>query len=419
MTPAGASLLLGIGLSHLGRRRRQTAVSIAGIMMGVAAYLVISSMMLGFQNDFIRRIIDVSPHVTMLDEYRSPPLQPAVRTFPEAAVEIVGLRPKQELRGLRNPGKLLAEIQAMPGVQAAPALRGQAILRFGSTDVSATIIGVEPELEARVSNIERDLTAGSLAALKTTANGVILGVGLARKLGIAMHDTVNVVSPTGVVLRMKVAGLLRTGITNIDSFQAYILLKKVQVLLGRANVVNRINLRLADVTRAREVAGRLESLNAYRTESWEEANEEVLGLFIVQRAIMFSVISAILIVAGFGIFNIISTVIHEKARDIAILKSVGFLERDLRRIFLVEGVIVGAAGALLGWALGYAIISALAQVRFSMDLIATIEGFVLERWWGHYAISGVMAVAVASIAAWLPARHAADLDPVEILRGGP
>lgn len=419
MTSASLRLLLDIGLSHLARRRRQTAVSVLGIMMGVAAYLVISSMMLGFQNDFIRRIIDVSPHVSMLDEYRAPPVQPALRAFPGAVVEIAGLRPKQELRGIRNPAKSLAEIQALPGVRAAPALRGQAILRYGSTDVGATLIGVEPDLERLVSNVERDLTAGSLAALKTTANGVILGIGLARKLGVAMHDTVNVVSPTGVVLRMKVAGLLRTGITNIDSFQAYALLKKVQVLLGRANVVNRINLRLADVTAARATATRIERLNGYRTESWEESNEEVLGLFIVQRAIMFSVISAILIVAGFGIFNIISTVIHEKARDIAILKSMGFMERDLRRVFIIEGVIVGLAGAVLGWVLGFAIISALAQVRFSMDLIATIEGFVLERWWGHYVISGAMAVGVASIAAWLPARHAADLAPVEILRGGP
>ncbi len=418
MKTASYRLLLEMGLSHLGRRRRQTLVSVLGIMMGVAAYIAISAMMLGFQNDFIRRIIDVSPHVSMLDEFRAPPVQPALRTYPGALVEIAGLRPKQELRGIRNPGGRLAAIQAMPGLRAAPSLRGQAIFRFGSTDVSATLVGIEPELERQVSKIEEDLIAGNLRALKSTANGVILGVGLARKLGVAMHDTVSVVSPTGAVLRMKVAGLLRTGITNIDSFQAYALLKKVQILEARANVVNRINIRLDDVTQARDISARLERLHGYRTESWEEANEEVLGLFVVQRAIMFSVISAILIVAGFGIFNIISTVIHEKGRDIAILKSIGFLERDLRRVFVIEGMILGAAGAVLGWMLGYGVIVGLSQVRFEMDLIATLQGFVLERWYGHYIISGLMAVGTASLAAYLPARHAADLDPVVILRGG-
>lgn len=387
-------------------------------MMGVGAYIAISAMMLGFQNDFISRIVDVSPHVTMLDEFRDPPAQPVRRAHPEAAVEIAGLRPKQELRGIRNPGARLAAVQAIPGVEAAPSLRGQAILRYGSTDISATLTGIEPELERHVGKLEEDLTAGTLSALKTTANGIILGVGLARKLGVGMNDTLSVVSSTGAVLRMKVAGLLRTGITSIDSFQAYALLKKVQVLEGRPNVVNRINIRLADATRADQVARQVERLHDYRTESWEEANEEVLGLFVVQRAIMFSVISAILIVAGFGIFNIISTVIHEKARDIAILKSMGFQERDLRRIFIVEGVVLGAAGAVLGWGLGFLMIEALAQVRFEMDLIATTQGFVLERWIGHYAISGAMALATAIVAAYLPARAAADLDPVIILRGG-
>ena len=273
MKTASYRLLLEMGLSHLGRRRRQTLVSVLGIMMGVAAYIAISAMMLGFQNDFIRRIIDVSPHVSMLDEFRAPPVQPALRTYPGALVEIAGLRPKQELRGIRNPGGRLAAIQAMPGLRAAPSLRGQAIFRFGSTDVSATLVGIEPELERQVSKIEEDLIAGNLRALKSTANGVILGVGLARKLGVAMHDTVSVVSPTGAVLRMKVAGLLRTGITNIDSFQAYALLKKVQILEARANVVNRINIRLDDVTQAREISARLERLEwrsrrARRSLSW-------------------------------------------------------------------------------------------------------------------------------------------------------
>jgi lipoprotein-releasing system permease protein len=418
MKSASARLLFDMSLSHLKRRRRQTAVSMLGIMMGVGAYIAISAMMLGFQSDFIRRVIDVSPHIAMLDEFRNPPQQPVLRQFPDATVEIAGLRPKQELRGIRNPGSHLARLAAIPGVKAAPNLRGQAVMRYGSTDVAVTIIGIEPELERRVSNIEKDLVAGRLSALKTTANGVILGVGLARKLGISMHDTLSVVSPSGVVLRMKVAGLLRTGITSIDSFQAFALLKKVQILEKRANIINRIHMRLDDVSRAQSVAARIERLHGYRTESWEEANQDILGLFVVQRAIMFSVVSAILIVAGFGIFNIISTIIHEKSRDIAILKSIGFRERDLRGMFVFEGALLGLAGVALGWILGFAIIEAMAQVRFTMDVIVALEGFVLERWYGHYLISGTMAVVTAAAAAYLPARQAAKLDPVAILRGG-
>lgn len=414
-----ARLVFDMALAHLARRRRQTVISLLGITLGVGAFIGMAAMMEGFQRDFIRRVIDVAPHVQIRDEFRSPPLQAAQMRYPGAAVGIQGLRPKQENRGIRNPGRIVSALNGMKGVRAAPSLNGQAILRFGSTDVSATIIGIDPDLERHVSNIEKDLTAGSLTALKTTANGIILGSGLARKLGIGMGDALNVVSPTGMVLRMKVAGLFRTGLVSKDDFESYALLKKVQVIEQRPNVINRINLRLADIDRAGPLARTIEGLYGYRAESWQEANENVLSLFVVQNAIRYSTVGAILIVAGFGIFNIISTVIHEKSRDIAILKSIGFREGDIRAVFVLEGLVVGVGGAALGWALGYGLTELLASIRFEIATLVEVSGFVLYRWIGHYLIAGGLAIATAAFAAWLPARQAAALDPVAFLRGGP
>ena len=123
---------------------------------------------------------------------------------------------------------------------------------------------------------------------------------------------------------MKITGLMRTGINSIDSGQAYALLKTAQVLQDRSNIVNQIRIRLADVTQAEPLARRIEAQVGYRTESWEETNRNVLSLFVIQNSIMYSVVGAILLVAAFGIYNIISTVVYEKTRDIAILKSLGF-----------------------------------------------------------------------------------------------
>ncbi len=418
MRAATLRLVLDMALAHLARRRRQTVISLLGITLGVGAFIAMAAMMEGFQQDFVRRVIDVAPHVQVRDEFRTPPRPPARIAHPDAAVGIQGLRPRQEIRGIRNPGRIVAALNAQEGVRAAPSLHGQAILRYGATDVSATVIGIEPDLERRVSNLENDLTAGSLNALRTTANGIVLGEGLARKLGIGMGDALTAVSPTGVVLRMKVAGLFRTGLVNKDDFESYALLKRVQVLEQRPNVINRINLRLDDIDRARPVARAVEGLYGYRAESWDEANENILGLFVIQNAIRYSTVGAILLVAGFGIFNIISTVIHEKSRDIAILKSIGLREGDIRNVFVLEGLIVGTAGAALGWALGFGLTEALASVRFEMETIVAMEGFVLYRWIGHYLIAGGLAVATAVLAGWLPARQAARLDPVVYLRGG-
>ena len=266
-------LLLDIALTHLRNRRRQTLVSLVGVSLGVGFFVAIAAMMQGFQNYFIDKIIDVSPHIEIKDEYRVPPLQPVERLYPTGAVRLTGVKPKDEPRGIKNGKAKVAALSRMAGVKASPVLTGEIILRYGSKDVSATIIGIEPERERLVSKLERDMTIGTLDALRTTANGLILGAGLAAKVGARHGDTLTVLSPAGVILKMKVVGLTSTGIVSMDNFQGYALLKKVQVLQDRPNVVNRIRLRLDEVTEAEPLARRIEQRFGYRSESWQEANQ--------------------------------------------------------------------------------------------------------------------------------------------------
>jgi len=412
-------LALSIALRHLGRRRRQTLVSVLGVALGVGFFIAITALMRGFQTYFVAQVIDVAPHITIKDEYRSPRIQPAVLAFADGAVAVRGVKPREELRGIRNARGLIALLEEMPGVAVAPGLRGAALLRYGSRDVTATIAGIDPVRERRVGNIEKDLTAGRLEDLRATANGIILGIGLAERLGAGMGDTISAVAPSGNALSFKVVGIVATGITAIDNGEAYMLLKLAQVLQNRPNVINAIRIRLDDVTEAERLARRIEAAYGWRTESWEEANRNVLSLFVIQNAIMYSVVGAILLVAASGIYSIISTVVHEKARDIAILKSLGFTEGDILRIFTIEGVIVGAAGALLGALVGEGLIFGLAQVRFEQaeGVIRGSGGFILARELWPYVAAGLFAVTAAAVAALIPARRAASLNPVEIVRG--
>jgi lipoprotein-releasing system permease protein len=374
-------------------------------------------MMQGFQQYFIAKVIDVQPHIVMKDEFRVPARQPALRDYPDAAVELAGRKPRDEVRGIRGSREVLALTREMHGVHVAPTFSGQALLRYGAKDVSVTVNGIEPASERRVTNLEKDLIRGTLSDLYTTGNGIILGIGVAQKIGGAVGDTLTVVSPQNVILKMKVTGIFSSGIVTMDNFETYVLLKKAQILHNRPNVINRIRIRLDDVEQADTLAHGLEARFGYRTESWKEASRNVLGIFVIQNGIMYSTVSAILIVACFGIFNVISTVVYEKTRDIAILKSMGFAEADIRRVFLIEGVIAGALGSVLGWALGYGIVEFLASLEFSIEGFVRGEGFFLHRTLWHYAIGAAIATASATIAAWLPARRAARLKPVDIVRG--
>jgi lipoprotein-releasing system permease protein len=410
-------LIVELARGMLRRRRRQTLVSVLGVALGVAFFIAIAALMRGFQTYFVNQIIDVAPHITIKDETRRPPAQAAEIALTDGAVLVHGVKPHDRIRGIRAAGDKLAMLEAMEGVAAAPVLQGQVLLRYGARDVSASITGIDPARHQRVSNIEKDMVAGRLEDLRSTANGLIIGEALAYRLGVQVGDSVVAVSPAGVQLSMKVVGLFRTGIQNVDQAFGYALLKVNQVLQNRPNVVNQILVRLADVTRAEPMARRIEAQFGERAESWEEQNQNILTVFVVQNAIMYSVTGAILLVAAFGIYNIISTVVFEKTRDIAILKSLGFTERDIQLLFLVQGMIAGLLGAIAGCLLGALMIEAMAQVRFDVATPAGNDRFILARDWRVYLAASIFAILAAGIAAVIPARRASRLDPVQVVRG--
>lgn len=411
-------LILSIALAHLRHRRRQTLVSVAGVAMGVGFFIALASLMQGFQTYILSTVIDVAPHIRVLDEYRTPRTQPAAHVYgQESALLFRGLRPRDEDRGIRNYQGVLSFVRTLPDTQVSASLSGQVFLRFGTADVPATVQGIVPEDERQITRLEKDMRAGKLDDLSSAPNGIILGQGLADKLGVGMNDSMTALSARGVSLRVKVVGLLSTGITAIDNNTAYMLLKKVQVLEAKPNRISQINLRLANPDDAPALASRLEARFGWRAESWKEANAGIFGVFVIQNIVMYSTVTAIMIVAAFGIFNIISTIIHEKTKDIAILKSLGFRERDIRAIFVWQGLIVGVTGALLGWALGYAFSSALAAVRLQIGgEIKSDRLFILWSFW-HYALAATFSITAALLASWLPARRAASVNPVEIIRG--
>ena len=205
-----------------------------------------------------------------------------------------------------------------------------------------------------------------------------------------------------------------------DEGEGYVLLKNAQILSERPNAINEIRLKLDDPAAAPQVARRAEAQLGYKAMAWQEANESLLEALVIRNVIMYTVVGAILLVAGFGIFNIISTITHEKARDIAILKSLGFTQADMRRLFLLEGLALGAGGSLVGWAVGLGLCFALSLVRFELSGAAVAQEITrLPLAWSfwHYLIAAGFALVSAGVAGYLPARQAARLNPVDIIRG--
>ena len=408
---------LQVALTHLTGRRRQTLVSLTGVVLGVAFFLAVSSLMRGSEQDFIKRLVDNSPHITVSDEVRRPRTQPAERRWTDGAVKIRNLKPQTETRGIRGYREKLALIEAIPGLRVAPVLVGSAVLTFAGREEGVTLSGIVPETMKTVSTIQDKMIEGSLDALDVNPNGIVIGTGLAEKFNLGLGRNLTVVAASGASRAMKVVGLFRTGNASVDETQTFTLLKRAQVLFERPNRVNRLLIQLDDAYAARAVAQRIEDAIGDKSVSWVEASEDILSVLVVRNIIMYSVVSAILLVASFGIYNTLSTIVLEKTRDIAILTSMGFHARDVRLIFLFEGVIIGVIGSLFGLALGAAFMHGLSLVQIKPPGVS--EKVFLPIWWGaqQFALATAFAMTSCILAAWLPARRAGRVHPVEILRG--
>lgn len=407
--------LAAIALRHLSRRRRQTVVAVSGVAVGVGFFLAVSALMVGSQNDFVEQLIDAAPHIIISDELRSPSPQPGTRVFNGGAVNLRGYKVRTEVRGIKDWQAVLAAANEVPGAIASPSLSGGITLRLGGHDEAIGIVGVDPEIETKISTIEEQLRVGRLHDLEITQGGIIIGEDLAQRLGVRVGDIVAATSASANARSMRVVGLFRKGQTQLSSGTGYVLLREAQSLLGRPFIINRIGVRLADPYAAETVAARLEARFGYKAESWQERSADFLSLLVTRNVIMYSVVSAILLVASFGIYTVVSNSVSDKRRDIAIMRSIGFSEGDLQFIFVVEGMVLAFIGVLFGWFLGYLLMTILGSLRFPIG--GDVEHIPLDRSARQYAIAAVASLLAGSIAAWLPARKAARVDPVDILRG--
>ena len=406
-------LILGIAARHLSKRRRQTAVAIAGVGIGVGFFLAVSALMIGSQNDFIERLINAAPHIIISDEIRSPRPQAAVRALPGSVVEIHGYKVRNEVRGIKDWQEIVHAADAIPGALVAPSLSGAITLRVGGREEALGIIGIDPDIEEKIENVQENLSAGSLRDLETAQGGIIIGEELAENLGVGMGDTIGATSAAGT-RSLKIVGLFARGRGQFGS-NGYVLLREAQSLTGQPFVINRIGVSIRDPNQAQVVAADLERRFRYKAQSWQERSADFMTLMLTRNVIMYSVVSAMLLVASFGIYTAVSTSVVDKRRDIAILRSIGFSESDLQRMFIAEGLMLALAGVLAGWGIGLLLMQALGSIQF--PILGRVEHLPLDRGMRQFAIATMASLSAATIAAWLPARKAARVDPVEILRG--
>lgn len=403
-------------LSH----KRQSLVCIAGVALSVTMFLSMTAMMDGLTDKFITETVESSGHITIKDEPRETRtlILEKVYTTPNALLVTTGVKPRETVKKIQNAAGLLATLDRLPGVMSVtPVVNGSAIATYGTKTFNVVIMGVDPERHLNTTTIGEDVVAGSFNRLRSVADGVILGRGVADVLGAGLDDTILLSSAEGGRTISRVVGIFETGVTPLDYSRAYMLLNSAQTLLDKKNVVNEIVIRTTDYRQAEPLAAQIEGMSGYRTEPWQEASANFLKIFKIQTIITYIITAALLIVAAFGVLNILIMAVLERVNDIAILKSFGLSRQDITVIYLLQGLVIGLIGATTGLACGKLAIEGLRRVPIPMEGLVKTEGLLMTEHAHQYYFAFASAMVIVLLAAAYPARRAARYDPVEVIRG--
>ena len=414
--------LFSIALRHLLGRRRQTLTTIFGVAISTMVLITTNSLTRGLLDSFIETIVNVAPHITVKGEKMRPMpvnILEGANGYGMAFVE--NNIQKQEPEEVRNYRQILS-VFSLPQynkhvLAASPYVISQVMAVKGSRNQPLTLKGVLIDREDAISGIRKKMLAGEIATFEKTANAMLVGRTVARDMNLKLNDDVIIIPASGKSRQCKVAGIFFTGVNAVDN-SVLVSLKLGQIIEGMAaNKVSGIALKVDTPLDNALLARDLEKVTGYRCMTWQEENASILSLFARIGYIVFSLVAFVGVVSGFGVANILVTTVFEKSRDIAIMKSLGFSALQLISMFVLEGFIVGLAGALAGGVLAIGSINLFASLPIeSSQGPITKTGFSMSYNPVYFFMVIGVTVLISTLAAILPSARAAKLEPVSVLR---
>ncbi len=414
--------LFSIALRHLLGRRRQTLTTIFGVAISTMVLITTNSLTRGLLDSFIETIVNVAPHITVKGEKMRPmPVNILEGKHEDGIAFVENNIQKQELEEVRNYRQILSVFSLQQYnkrvLAASPYVISQVMAVKGSRNQPLTLKGVLIDREDAISGIRKKMLAGEIATFEKTANAMLVGRTVARDMNLKLNDDVIIIPASGKSRQCKVAGIFFTGVNAVDN-SVLVSLKLGQIIEGMAaNKVSGIALKVDTPLDNALLARDLEKVTGYRCMTWQEENASILSLFARIGYIVFSLVAFVGVVSGFGVANILVTTVFEKSRDIAIMKSLGFSALQLISMVVLEGFIVGLAGALAGGVLAIGSINLFASLPIeSSQGPITKTGFSMSYNPVYFFMVIGVTVLISTLAAILPSARAAKLEPVSVLR---
>ncbi len=390
---------LYIALRFLTHRKRALLLSLSGVVFGVAIFICTQAQTQGFSRYFIESNIGSNGALVVRSRFRPryEPLMVAAKNSKGTAAR------RLYFEGITNPNEIMRVSRQFPDVvSCSPVLRGTVSARSGFENATVELYGIDPALHAQTTDILHQLIDGNFDDFRNNTSSIIIGSRLAELLQAGVGDTVQLLAPNGEYWRFNVAAIARAGIGSIDSTRIYSHAKIAQALLQQPSGASMIIYKLRDRNRAPVLASRFES---------------TLQLFLTLSMSVAITVSLIILLAGFGIFNVLTMSVLAKIKEIAILRSMGYRRRDISAIFLWQGALIAAAGSVIGCLLGALMTWGVSHIPIHLRGLLYTNYFLVTWDWHHYLFATFLALVAVFIASYVPARRAAQLPPVVTIRG--
>ena len=411
-----------IAVTYLSSRKKQTLIAAMGVMFGVSMFIFMQSLMKGTNDYFEKQSFNTTPHIRLYSENKVADAHMLNSFFKDSSVKIL-LNPKQliQRQGIINPYGIIQQIRKDPQVTyITPQVTADVIYTSGSVQLNGTVAGVDIIQEDKMFDIQGDMLSGDFHDLNRVNNSILIGKGIADKLSLRVGDNITVASGTGSPMIMKIIGIYQSGVKQTDDTKSYANIVEAQSLLGEdRSYVTDIKINLKDYNDAREKAQEFATLTGYKAEDWVQANSQLKTAFKIRAMILNSVVGVILLVAGFGIYNILNMTIYEKIKEIAILKATGFSGFSVVSIFLQQAIYIGIMGAVIGIGIGFLITYGFSKVYIggSSPTGGTLNYIPMSFYFPHYVEAVCFGLLTTIAAGYFPARKASHVDPVTIIRG--
>ena len=404
-------------------RKRQTIVAMLGVTFGIGMFILMMSFMKGMNDFFEDIMLSVTPDIRIYNDYKTDYSSSVAGEFfgPKDNNWIIvhHPRPKQINLNLKNAPGIIEDLRKNDEIQVvSPLVSAQILFNYGPVQLGVMLDGVDIREEDRLFGLSGKMVSGRPENLLTADNGILLGYKLANKLNVKTGDLITATAPSGAQLRFRLVGTYKFGIATMDEYKAYVSLTGMQQLLGKSrDYITDIRLKLKNMKDAARLAPFLARKYNYRAEDWETVNASVKAGNLIRDTFTYILSFTLLLIAGFGIYNIMNMVIIGKMKDIAILKAEGFARKDIVQIFLSQSLIIGLIGAMAGLLMGFLLSYSLSKVPWPEDEYIIIKHFPVNFNISYYVVGVIFGLTTTGLAGLLPALKASRIDPVAILRG--